>query len=63
MQTRENSVFGHFSRSESVSLLTLKLALGIALIYFPFSVSSFGKEYTDILSVFNSWEEQSVLHA
>ena len=42
------------------SLPTLKLAL--SLNHFYFIVSSFGKQYTDILSLFDSSKEQFVLH-
>ena len=54
---------GQCNAQTTVSLLALKLALGIALIHFSFSVSSFGKRYFDILSLFNFTEEQFVLHA
>ena len=48
---------GQCNAQTTVSLVTLKLALSIALIHFSFSVSSFGKRCTNILSLFNFSEE------
>ena len=48
---------GQCNAQTTVSSLILKLTLGIALIHFSFSVSSFGKRCTDILSLFNFSEE------
>ena len=48
---------GQCNAQTTIPLLTLKSALGVALIRFSFSVSSFGKRYTDILSLFNFSEE------
>ena len=48
---------GQCNAQTALSLLTLKLALGIALTHFPFSVSTLRKRYTEIFSVFNFSEE------
>ena len=48
---------GQCNTQTTISLLTLKLALGTALIHFSFSFSSFGKRYTNISSLFYFSEE------
>ena len=53
---------GQCNAQTTVSLLTLKLALGIALIHFPFSVWSFGKRYTDTLSVISQKNSSFYMH-